>query len=217
MTQTGYNSRFALKCSAIASRFNYQNIFYTKAIYSYSAFLLTIIFNYISIHMNTVTKQKNIKHIRITLTAFIILLLLSGITAFPIETELAALMHFKSLLPVTMQSWLTTIHEAVASTNKAYPYLSYGTDWLAFAHIVIAVVFIGPFKDPVKNIWVIEFGMIACVMVFPLAFIAGPIRGIPFYWQLIDCSFGIFGFIPLFVCHRKIKILEKETFIIHNS
>lgn len=54
--------------------------------------------------MKTLTKQKNIEHIRITLTVFMILLILSGITAFPIETELAALMHIKSFLPQTMQS-----------------------------------------------------------------------------------------------------------------
>ncbi|WP_026209644.1 hypothetical protein [Cytophaga aurantiaca] len=159
--------------------------------------------------MNTLTKQKITKEIRTLLIVFIVLLILSGITAFPIETELAALVHIKSFLPLTMQSWLTTIYEAVAITNKTYPYLSYGTDWLAFAHLVIAVAFIGPLKDPVKNIWVIEFGMITCLMVFPLAFICGPIRGIPFFWQLIDCSFGVFGLIPLYICHKKIRLLEK--------
>jgi hypothetical protein len=74
---------------------------------------------------------------------------------------------------------------------------------------VIATIFIGPFINPVKNIWVIQFGMIACVMVFPLAFIAGPIRHIPFYWQLIDCSFGFFGIIPLWICYKEIRKLEK--------
>jgi hypothetical protein len=87
--------------------------------------------------------------------------------------------------------------------------LSYGTDWLAFAHIVIAVAFIGPWRDPVKNIWVIEFGMIACIMVFPLAFIAGGIRDIPLFWKLIDCSFGVLGFIPLYYCYSLIKQLER--------
>jgi hypothetical protein len=62
---------------------------------------------------------------------------------------------------------------------------------------VIAVAFLGPLKDPIRNIWVVEFGMIACILVIPLALICGHIRGIPFAWQLIDCSFGIFGFIPL--------------------
>jgi hypothetical protein len=66
-------------------------------------------------------------------------------------------------------------------------------------------------KDPVKNIWVLEFGMIACVMVLPFAFIAGGLRGLPIWWRLIDCSFGVFGFIPLWICHRKAQQLEQIT------
>jgi hypothetical protein len=112
-------------------------------------------------------------------------------------------------LPAAMANWINTVYLAVKNTNTNYPYLSYGTDWLAFGHLVIATVFIGPLKDPVKNIWVLQFGMIACVMVFPLAFIAGPIRGIPFYWRLIDCCFGVFGIIPLYICYRSIRKLEK--------
>ena len=46
-------------------------------------------------------------------------------------------------------------------------------------------------------------------MIFPLAFIAGPIRGITFYWQLIDCSFGVFGFALLHRCCKDILSLEK--------
>jgi hypothetical protein len=52
--------------------------------------------------------------------------------------------------------------------------------------------------------------MIACVSILPLAFICGPIRQIPFYWRLIDCSFGVFGIIPLLLCMKYIKALEKE-------
>jgi hypothetical protein len=79
---------------------------------------------------------------------------------------------------------------------------------LNFQYIVIATAFIRPLRDPVRNIWVIQFGMIACIMVFPVAFIAGTIRQIPFFWQLIDCSFGMIGLIPLFICYRKIQKLE---------
>jgi hypothetical protein len=139
---------------------------------------------------------------------FIIGLALSGITAFPIETELAFLSRHSGPFPAAMARWINTVYTAVKATNRNYPYLSYGTDWLAFGHLVIATAFIGPLKDPVKNIWVLQFGMIACVMVLPLAFIAGPIRGIPFYWRLIDCSFGVFGIIPLAICYRSIKKLE---------
>ncbi|HEX8516187.1 MAG TPA: hypothetical protein VF868_08305 [Bacteroidia bacterium] len=140
--------------------------------------------------------------------SFMVFLVLSGLTAFPIETELGYLSTHADALPPVMQNWLKNIYGAVKHTNLEYPYLSYGTDWLAFAHLVIAVVFIGPLRDPVRNIWCIEFGMIACLMIFPLAFIAGPVRQIPFYWQLIDCSFGVLGFIPLYFCRRKIKELE---------
>ena len=139
---------------------------------------------------------------------FIIFLVLSGITAFPIESELKELLAILPTSNSVLTNWIIEVYNAVKNTNALYPYLAYGTDWLAFAHLVIAVAFIGPFKDPVRNIWVIEFGMIACLMIFPLAFICGPIRGIPFYWQLIDCSFGVFGFVPLMLCRKQIKQLE---------
>jgi len=139
---------------------------------------------------------------------FIIALILSGVTAFPIESQLQIAMNKLDVFPPTIQNWLSTIYHAVKTTNDNFPYLAYGTDWLAFAHIVIATVFIGPLRDPVRNIWVIQFGMIACFMVFPLALIAGPIRHIPFFWQLIDCSFGVIGFIPLYICYKKIQQLE---------
>lgn len=149
------------------------------------------------------------KRIRRLLLAFLVLLILSGITAFPLEWELSILFRVSENAPLFIRMWISKVYEAIQETNFYYPFMSYGTDWLAFAHIVIATAFIGPLRDPVKNIWVIEWGMIACLMVFPLAFICGPIRGIPFYWQLIDCSFGVFGLIPLYICRKNILILEK--------
>jgi hypothetical protein len=155
--------------------------------------------------------------IRNLVIVFTIGLLLSGITAFPIETQLAIAYENISWFPKYVQSWISAVYLAVKDTNQHYPYLAYGTDWLAFAHIVISVAFIGPLRDPVKNIWVIQFGMISCIMVFPLAFIAGPIRGIPFYWQLIDCSFGVFGFALLYYCYRNILKLEKLQYAKQNN
>jgi hypothetical protein len=158
--------------------------------------------------MNTQIEQKLRSKIRFLIIFFIVALVLSGLTAFPIETQLAMICKNIELLPNFLQAWVSKVYLAVKNTNAAYPYLAYGTDWLAFAHIVIGVIFIGPLRDPVKNIWVIQFGMIACAMVLPLAFIAGPIRGIPFYWQLIDSSFGVIGCIPLFICYKYILKLE---------
>ncbi len=152
--------------------------------------------------------KKIIRRIKIIIIVFIVFLILSGITAFPIETELQILNAHSSKFPDFVRDWLANVYFAVKETNTKFPFLSYGTDWLAFAHLVIAVAFIGPFKNPVKNIWVIEFGIIACLMVIPLAFIAGAVRSIPFYWRLIDCSFGILGLIPLIWCHQLIKKLE---------
>lgn len=146
--------------------------------------------------------------IKLWIIFFIVALILSGITAFPIESQLAIAMNHLDLFPLVIQHWLSTIYHAVKTTNNNFPYLAYGTDWLAFAHLVISTAFIGPLRDPVKNIWVIQFGMIACIMVFPLAFIAGSIRQIPFFWQMIDCSFGLIGIVPLYICYRSIKKLE---------
>lgn len=139
---------------------------------------------------------------------FITGLVISGVTAFPLEWELSVLSQLTKNAPAFISEWTAKVYTAIKETNEKYPFMSYGTDWLAFAHIVIAVVFIGPLRDPVRNIWVIQFGMIACVMIFPLAFITGPVRGIPFYWQLVDCSFGVVGIIPLWICYKKIRQLE---------
>ena len=156
----------------------------------------------------SINKNVLIKKIRLLILLFMFGLIISGITAFPIEMEMRLLNNHIYLFPDFLKDWISKVYHAVQNTNSNYPYLGYGTDWLAYAHIAIAVAFIGPLKDPLKNIWVIQFGMIACLMIFPLAFIAGPIRNIPFYWQLIDCSFGFFGFILLFIIYRFVKKLE---------
>jgi hypothetical protein len=158
------------------------------------------------------TEEQLRKTIKRLIIAFMIFLILSGITAFPLEWELSLLSDLSKSAPDFLRYWIETIYQAIRETNSKYPYLSYGTDWLAFAHIVIATAFIGPLKDPIKNIWVIQFGMIACVMIFPLAFICGPIRHIPFYWRLVDCSFGVIGFVPLYICYRSIQKLDKINY-----
>jgi len=150
----------------------------------------------------TLPQQKLLLRIRAGILFFIVALVLSGITAFPIETELHSLMGRRGQMPEWLAAFISRTYEGIYITNQHYPMLAYGDDWLAFAHIVIAMAFIGPLRDPVRNIWVIEWAMLACITVLPLALIAGPIRGIPFYWQCIDCSFGIFGIIPLWLVRR---------------
>jgi hypothetical protein len=146
--------------------------------------------------------------IRVLLWVFIVGLVISGVTVIPLETELGLLTQWSGSASGTAK-WFLKIRDALVETNAKYPFIAYGTDWLAFAHFVIAIAFVGPLRDPVKNIWVIEFGIIACVMVVPFALVMGGIREIPFGWRLIDCSFGVFGIIPLWLCRRQIQALAK--------
>ncbi|GAA0797292.1 hypothetical protein [Spirilliplanes yamanashiensis] len=138
-------------------------------------------------------------------------LVVSGVTAFPLVAEtrlLAAVLHDLPA-PGGLVAWVDRVHAGLAATGEAYPFIAYGTDWLAFAHLVIAVAFWGPLRDPVRNVWVVQFGVIACAAVVPLALVAGPVRGIPFGWQLIDISFGVLGVVPLLVALRHIRVLER--------
>ena len=151
--------------------------------------------------------ERQIKSIRGLVTFFMIVLFLSGVTAIPAETELAFLSRCFSPGTIT-GDWIDKVYTGVANTNKDYPFIAYGYDWLAFAHFTLAILFIGPWKDPVRNKWVVEFGMIACILIIPFACIAGHFRGIPYWWRAIDCSFGIIGLLPLGICYRKIKQLE---------
>lgn len=165
--------------------------------------------------MATTRQALSLRKIRIWLVLFIIGLILSGITAFPLERETAILNQIfrvsatPSAGEPALHSWLRRVHDGIVHTNQSYPFMAYGTDWLAFAHLAIAIAFIGPLIDPVRNKWVLQFGVIACAGVIPLALIAGPIRGIPPYWRLIDCSFGILGAIPLLICLHHVRQIER--------
>lgn len=158
--------------------------------------------------------------VRYLLVFFTISLVISGLTAVPLKLE-------SDLLQMTvgegtligrawpaMAHWVALVRQGIGEMKREQPFIFYGTDWLAFAHIAIAVFFIGPLRDPVRNIWVIEAGMIACILVIPMAMIFGPIRGIPFFWRLADCSFGVFGIIPLWLSRNyvhRIVALEQTA------
>jgi hypothetical protein len=153
------------------------------------------------------------RRVRAWLIFFIAALAASGVTAVPLLWELDLLRGLLDSQPwigglwPDLTGWILLVGAALAEMNDKYPFLFYGTDWLAFAHIMIAIAFIGPLRDPVRNVWVVEFGMIACVLVIPVALVFGALRGIPFYWRLIDCSFGVIGIIPLWLVRRDIQWL----------
>ena len=72
-----------------------------------------------------------------------ITIFVSGLTAMPAETELSFLS--RCFPPDTaIGAWIEKIFTGVYNTNKDYPFLAYGYDWLAFAHFMLAILFIGP-------------------------------------------------------------------------
>ncbi len=158
------------------------------------------------------------RRLRLLTWVFIIGLTLSGATAIPLQWELDAAAGFLGVADLSSEKattsftkWILKARDALHDTNARYPFVAYGFDWLAFGHFVIAIAFVGALRDPVRNIWLFEFGMIACALVVPYAFVFGGLRGIPIYWRLIDCSFGVFGFIPLRLCYRWTKELDTIT------
>lgn len=169
--------------------------------------------------MNRTKREKHLLLIiRVLVLFFVAALVVSGLTAFPLETELKILCSMLGIstdAPVEsytgFRHWIAWVNEGISNTNKTYPFLAYGTDWLAFAHIGIGIAFAGVYVKPVRNIWIVYWAMILCVITLPVIYICGAIRQIPFFWQLIDSSFGIFGLIPLFVLRYYILKLEKYS------
>ncbi|TPW19331.1 MAG: cytoplasmic membrane protein [Elusimicrobia bacterium] len=155
-------------------------------------------------------ERERLKRIRRLLGFFVFGLVVSGLTAFPLVTEVGLLKAWFGAGTAVgrawpgLAGWIERVYVGLVETERAFPFILYGTDWLAFAHLVIAVAFWGPYQDPVRNRWVIQFGMIACVAVIPLALLAGAVRGIPLFWRAIDCSFGVFGIIPLWLADREV-------------
>ena len=150
---------------------------------------------------------------------FILGLVFSGATAIPLEVELDWLADFtgaRQLVEAPASTaapawavWLVKVQSALHDTTAKYPFMAYGTDWLAFGHFVIALAFVGALRDPVRNVWLYTFGMTACVLVIPYALVCGGVRGIPIWWRLIDCSFGLLGFVPLWLCRKWVREISK--------
>lgn len=155
---------------------------------------------------------------RVSLGLFIVGLVLSGVTAFPLLWELRFLCHLLGVGDATgpeghggLAFWILTVRHGLEHTYARFPWLAYGTDWLAFGHLVIAMFFVGPWWRPAGSRGVLYTGIVACAGVLPLALICGPIRGIPFYWRLVDCSFGVCGVLPLWYCLRLLPKIEADA------
>ena len=150
--------------------------------------------------------QESICRFRVLMAIVIVGLVVSGLTAFPLLAEMELLGRWLGLpsdgdsaMDLTgLRNWIYTVRQGLRDTYAAYPWMGYGTDWLAFGHLVIAGFFVGPLVWPRRDHRAtLLAGMAACVAVVPTAMIAGEVRGIPWGWRLIDCGFGVLGILPL--------------------
>jgi hypothetical protein len=165
-------------------------------------------------------REQSLRRIKLLTWVFIVGLALCGATAIPLETGVdwlvaatgsdLARLPWKPASPNHWMQWLLRVQSALHDTGQNHPFLFYGTDWLAFGHFVIAIAFVGALRDPVRNRWLFDFGLIACLLVIPYALMFGALRGIPFWWRVIDCSFGVFGSIPLWLCRKWALELERN-------
>src|SRR6266545_1080062 len=117
------------------------------------------------------------RRVKLLTGLFIVGLVLSGATAIPLQWELEASARIlgvpdgsSQLATTALSKWILTVRDALRETNAQYPFVAYGFDWLAFGHFVIAIAFVGAWRDPVRNIWLFEFGMVACMLVAPYSF-----------------------------------------------
>jgi hypothetical protein len=149
------------------------------------------------------------KRIRLLTLLLQVGLLIAGLTAFWIPEGVSFIVNDIQLGQyINQQEWLAYVNEGVQVTNDAYPFIWYGTDWMVFAHILFAILFTGLLIDPIKNVWLVQFGWIACGLIVPLAAILGYIRGIPIIWQTFDCLFGVIAAAVLLAIHKEIQKLQ---------
>lgn len=151
--------------------------------------------------------MNELKRIRIAVGIVIFGLVVSGVTAFPLLHELNLLARFVGDGDSDLTRWILTVREGLEVTYNKYPFIAYGTDWLAFAHLMIALFFILPWRDPVRYEGVLKVGVAASLLVIPLALLCGPLRGIPLGWRILDCSFGLLCLPPLLFALRKVRTL----------
>lgn len=148
------------------------------------------------------------KKIRVLLLITIFGLIGSGLSAFPLQAELNFMLQFRQQLPPNLVAWFEKVSMAISETADKYPLVLYGYDWLGFAHILIALAFIGPLIDPIKNQWVVIWGMVASALTILMALVAEPFREIPFFWSMVDAAIGAGAFLILWICNRWINQLK---------
>jgi hypothetical protein len=85
------------------------------------------------------TEMSDIKQLKII--RLIIGIFLGGVSAFPLEWKLRVLTSWISETTTVgsafpgLAHWLSYVREGLENADRFYPFLAYGTDWLAVARI----------------------------------------------------------------------------------
>jgi len=138
-------------------------------------------------------------------------LIVSGVTVWPAVPELKMAVHIvwgDGEPAGVLHGFILRAIEGLQSVEANYPFMLYAHDWLAFAHIVLAILFAGAIRDPVRNVWVVQCGLIMCGLVPVLAGICIPIRGLPLVWFWVDFAFAPAAALPLWIALRDIRRAE---------
>ena len=139
-------------------------------------------------------------------------LFLSGVTVWPAVSELRAgvsLIWGNEVATGELHGFILRAIAGLEETKMRYPFMLYAHDWLAFAHIMLAMLFAGAIRDPVRNKWVVQAGLIMCLSVPVLAGICIPLRGLPVWWFWIDFAFAPSAALPLWIALHDIKRIEE--------
>ncbi len=138
-------------------------------------------------------------------------LVVSGVTVWPAipELKIAVRIVWGDGEPVgALHGFILRTIEGLQSVEANYPFMLYAHDWLAFAHIALAILFAGAIRDPVRNVWIVQCGLIMCALVPVLAGICIPIRGLPLVWFWVDFAFAPAAALPLWIAMRDIRRAE---------
>jgi hypothetical protein len=67
----------------------------------------------------------------------------------------------------------------LVETDARYPFLAYGTDWLAFGHLTIVVLFLPALRDPKRMEPLLQMGLVICALVLPLVMALRLLKRLP--------------------------------------
>jgi len=141
-------------------------------------------------------------------------LFVSGVTVWPAVPglKLAVRLMWGAVEPAgVLHAFVLRAIEGLESVQANYPFMLYAHDWLAFAHIMLALLFAGAIRDPVRNKWIVQCGLIMCALIPVLAGICIPVRGLPWCWFWIDFAFAPAAAWPLWIALKDIR--DAETYV----